>query len=123
MLSLFLTHLNPSSRKKNFLAISDLTRLEMVLGELSIDYLSRVRGISQCIHGITMERIITLFAIATLDRDRYPGVKICYLAGNAALVNCNLLELSGLLPRKYTRQQALGITMRSTINHCHQLCV
>ena len=32
-----------------------------------------------------------------------------YLAGYAALVNCDLLELSSILYRKETRQHALGI--------------
>ena len=63
----------------------------MGLGKSSIDYISRVRGISQRIHGITMERIIPLFAIAGLNHDQYPGVKSHYLTGDAALVNCDLL--------------------------------
>ena len=40
------THLNPSSSENILLEISYLTRLEMVLGELSINYMSRVRSIS-----------------------------------------------------------------------------
>ena len=109
MLSSLLTHLNPSSSENLLLAISDFTRLEMGLCESSIDYMSWVRGIYQRMHGITMERIIPLFAIASLDQNRYPGVKIRYLAGDAALVNCDLLELSGLLSSEETRKQALGI--------------
>ena len=46
MLSSLLTHLKPSSNEKTLLAISDITRLEMRLGESSIDYMSRVRGIA-----------------------------------------------------------------------------
>ena len=71
--------------------------------------MSRVRGISQLMQGITMERIIPLFFIASPDHDHYPGVKSIYLVGDAALVNCNLLELSGLLSSEETRQRALGI--------------
>ena len=71
--------------------------------------MSRVQGIPQRMQGITMERIIPLFAIASLDHDRYPGVKIQYLAGDSALVNCDLLEISGLLSSKDTLQRALGI--------------
>ena len=56
-----------------------------------------------------MEKIIPLFAIAILDHDCYPGVNIQYLVGDPALVNCNLLDLRGLLSRKDTMQQALGI--------------
>ena len=48
-------------------------------------------------HGITMDSIIHIFAIASLDHDRYPGAKSFYLLGDAALVNCNLLDLRGLL--------------------------
>ena len=62
MLSLFLTHLKPSSIGNLLLAISDLTCLKMGLSESSIDYISRVLGISQRMHGITMERIIPIFA-------------------------------------------------------------
>ena len=47
MLSSLITHLNPSSNENLLLAITDLTPLEMRLGELSIDYMPRVRGISQ----------------------------------------------------------------------------
>ena len=60
--------------------------------------------------GVTIDRIILLFAITSLDHDQYPGVKSRELAGYTALVNCDLLQLSGLLSRKETRQRALGIT-------------
>ena len=75
MLSSLLTHLNPSSNRNLPLVISDLTRLEMRLGKSSIDYMSRVRGISQIMQGVTIDHIIPLFDIASLDHDRYPGVK------------------------------------------------
>ena len=72
--------------------------------------MSRVRGIAQRMHGVTIERIIPLFAIASLYDERYPGVKSRYLVGDTALVNCDLLQLSGLLSSEETRQQALGIS-------------
>ena len=53
-------------------------------------------------HDITMELIIPLFTITSIYHDRYPGVKISYLAGDAALINCDLLELSGLLSSEDT---------------------
>ena len=109
ILSSLLTHLNPSSNENLLLAISDLTRLEMRLGESSVDYMSRVRGISQLMQGVTIELIIDLFDIAILDHDRYPGVKSHYLTGDTALVNCDLLQLSSLLSSEETRQRALGI--------------
>ena len=109
MLSLLITHLNPSSSKNLLLVISDLTRLNMQLGESSIDYMSRVRGISQRMQGITIERIIPIFAITSIDHDRYPCVKSRYLTGDVALVNYDLLELRGLLSSKEARQRALGI--------------
>ena len=70
MLSQLLTHLKSSSSENLILAISDLTCLEMGLGELIIDYILRVHGISQRMKGVTMEKIIPLFAIARLDYDR-----------------------------------------------------
>ena len=97
MISLLFNHLNPSSNEKIILDISYLTRLEIRIGKLSIDYMSSVQGISQRMQGITIERIIPFFAITTLDHNRYPGVKSCYLVGYAALVNCDLLKLSSLL--------------------------
>ena len=100
MLSSLLVHLNPSSNKKLLLAISDLTRLDIRIGESSIDYMSRIRGISKRMQGVTMDLIIPLFDIASLYHDRYTGVKSRYLAGDTALVNCDLLQLSGLLSRK-----------------------
>ena len=60
-----------------------------------------------------MDKIIPLFTIASLDHDRYPRVKSRYLVGNAALKNCNLLDLSVLLPSEETCQKDLGLT-RST---------
>ena len=103
LLLLLLTHLNPSSNKNLLLEISYLTRLEMRLGKSSIDYISRVRSISQRIQGVTIYRIISLFAIASIDHYSYPGVKSRYLTGDTALVNCNLLQLSGILSREETR--------------------
>ena len=110
MLSSLITHLNPSSNENLLLEISDITRLEIILGESSIDYISRVRGISQRMHGVKMDRIIPLFAIASLDHERHPGVKIRYLAGDTALLNCDLLQISSLLSSEETIKQALGIT-------------
>ena len=54
---------------------------------MSIDYMARVSGISKRIQGVSMENIIPLFDILSLDHDCYPGVKIYYLAGNPVLVN------------------------------------
>ena len=62
MLSHLLSHINPLSSKNLRLAISDLTRLKMGLGETSIDYMSCVCGISQRLRGLLMEKIIPLFA-------------------------------------------------------------
>ena len=60
-------------------------------------------------HGITIESIIPLFSITSIDYDLYPGVNIRYLAGNSALVNYNIIDLNGILSSKETRQRALGI--------------
>ena len=109
MLSHLLTHLNPYSSEKPLLAISDLTFLEMGLCELSINYMSCVFGISKHMQEDLMDQIISLFAIGILDHDLYPGVKSRYLEGNPALVNCNLLDLSGLLSSKENSQQSLGL--------------
>ena len=81
MIYSLLTRRNPSSRKNLLLEISDFTRLKMRLGMSSIDYMLRVRGISQRMQGITMECIIPLFSISSLDHDRYPGVKSRYIVG------------------------------------------
>ena len=110
MLPSLISHPNPSSNENLLLEITDLTRLETRLDESSIEYMSRVRGISQRMHGVTIDHIIPLFVIASLDHERYPGVKIHYLAGETALVNCDLLQPSSLLSSKVTRQRALGIT-------------
>ena len=103
MIFLLLTHLTLSSSEILLLVISYLTRLEMGLGDLSIDYTPRVRGISQRMQGVKRENIIPLFSIAILDHGLYPGVKSRYLVGNPALVNCNPLDLSGLLSSKEIR--------------------
>ena len=75
MLSHLLTRLKPHSSENLLPEISYLTRLEMGLGESIIDYMSRVSVISQRMQGITMDKIIPLFAIASMYHDRYPGVK------------------------------------------------
>ena len=109
MLSSLLTQLNPYFNENLLLAISDLTCLEMKLGESSIDYMLRVRGIAQRMHGMKIDRIIPLFTIEIIDHERYPRVKSRYLAGDTALVNCDLLQLSSLLSSRETRQRALVI--------------
>ena len=81
----------------------------MQLGKSSINYIWRVQVISQRMQGVTIDRIISLFAIMSLDHDQYPGVKNRYLTRYTALVNCDSLQLSGLLYIKGTRQRALGI--------------
>ena len=59
--------------------------------------------------GVTIYRIIPLFAIASLEHKSYPGVKSRYLTGDTALVICDILQLSGLLSSEEMRQRALGI--------------
>ena len=56
-----------------------------------------------------MDKIISLFAIARLNHDRYLGIKRHYLAVHLVLISCNLLGLSGLLPSKETLQQDLRL--------------
>ena len=70
MLSSLLTHLNPYSNENLLLAISDLTRLEMILGKSSIDYMSSIRGIAQRMQGIKIDHIIPLFPITSLNHGR-----------------------------------------------------
>ena len=71
--------------------------------------MSRVRGIAQWMHGLTIDRLILLFLIASLNHKGYPGVKSRYLVGDSALVNCDLRQLSGILSSEETKQRALGI--------------
>ena len=113
MISNLLTHPKPSSIENLLLSNSDLTCLDMGLGELSIKYMSHIHSISQQMCGFSMEQIIPLFSIAGLDHNQYPGVTIRYLASDPALVNCNLLDISGLVYGKDTRQQSL-ILLSST---------
>ena len=71
--------------------------------------MSRVCGIAQRTDGVKIDRIIPLFAIASLDHERYTGGKSRYLAGYTLLVNYDVLQISGLLSSEETRQRALGI--------------
>ena len=64
-----ITHLNPSSCENLRLAINDINHLEMSLGGSSINYISHVRGISQFLQGISMDKIIPLFSILSLDHN------------------------------------------------------
>ena len=70
---------------------------------------------------ITIESIISFFAIASLDHEDYTGVNSRYLAGEAALANCDLVQLSGILFSKETRQCTMGIPSAlpstTTANH------
>ena len=93
----------------------------MRLGESSINYMLRFRGISQRMQGVTIDRIIPLFAITSLDHDKYTRAKSRYLSGDTMLVNCDLLQLSGLLSSEETRQRALvipNVPPSNTINNC-----
>ena len=76
MLLSLLTHLNPSSRKKHLLVISDLTRLEMGVGKISINIMSCIRGVSQRLKRVSMEQITPLSPIASLEHYRYPSINI-----------------------------------------------
>ena len=66
--------------------------------------MSRVRGIAQRMHRVTIDRIIPIFNIDSLNHERYLGVKSLYLAGDTAMVNYDLLEQSGLLQSEETIQ-------------------
>ena len=62
-----------------------------------------------------MEKIVPLFSIASLYHNLYHRFNIRYLAGDPALVNCNLLGLSCLLFSKDTSQKALGIPISAPL--------
>ena len=47
MISPLLTNLKSSSSEKTLLYISDITRVEMKLGKTRIEYMLRIRSISQ----------------------------------------------------------------------------
>ena len=115
MFSHLLTHLNCSSSENLLLGISYITCLEMRPGESSIDYMSRDRGISQQMQGLTTNKIISLFAIASLTQNCYPGVNSRYLADNSTLVNFNLLDLISILFSEETRHKALGPLLQKRI--------
>ena len=70
MISNLSTHLNPSSSENLLLAFSDLTRIGMILGELIIYFMLHVSGISQQLKGVTIDKIIPLLSIASLDHYR-----------------------------------------------------
>ena len=74
-----------------------------------MDYMLKVRGIAQRIHDATIDRIIPLFAISSLGHEIYPGVKSRYLVGETTLVNCDLLQIRGILSSEEKGQRALGI--------------
>ena len=74
-------------------------------------------------HGITMGRITPLFDITSLDHDFYPVVNSRYLAGDASLVNYNLIDLSSLLSSEETQKKSLGSSKRATTNRCQKPCV
>ena len=107
-----ITQLNPSSSENFLLTINYLNHLEMSLGESSLEYMSRVRGVSQRLQGILIDWIIPPFAIVSLYHNRYLGIKRHYLAEDPALVNCKLLGIGGMLSSKETRQQTLGLPMK-----------
>ena len=79
----------------------------MRLVESCIDYMLWVCGIAQRIQGVTIDQIIPLIAIASLNHERYPGVKSFYLVGDTVLVNYDFLQLSSLLSSEETRQRVL----------------
>ena len=74
-----LTQLDFSSSENILFAINDLNHLEMSLGESSINYMSCVRGVSQLLQGISMDKIIPLSEITSLYYNRYPGINTRYL--------------------------------------------
>ena len=69
ILSNLITHLKPSSRENLRLAINDLNHLEMSLGGSSINYISHVRGVSQCLQELSMDKVILLSTITILDHE------------------------------------------------------
>ena len=56
-----------------------------------------------------MDKIIPLFGIASLYNECCPGINSRYLAVDPSLVNCDLLDISGILSTEETHQQALGL--------------
>ena len=56
MISPLLTNLKSSSSEKTLLYISDITRVEMKLGKTRIEYMLRIRSISQRKWGVLMEK-------------------------------------------------------------------
>ena len=80
MLPHLITHLNPSHTENLLITINDLNHLEMLLRESSTNYMSCIRSVSQFLQGISMNKIIPLFAMVSLYHDRYLETNSHYLA-------------------------------------------
>ena len=107
ILSHHMSHLKQSPSDNLVLDINELNHLDILLNETIIYCMSYIRGVSQWLQVISMDKIIPLLVITNLDYDRYPGIKSWYLAGYPTLFHRNILSLGGLLLSKETRQQAL----------------
>eukprot|EP00581_Thalassiosira_minuscula_P002424 CAMPEP_0183736440 /NCGR_PEP_ID=MMETSP0737-20130205/49280_1 /TAXON_ID=385413 /ORGANISM="Thalassiosira miniscula, Strain CCMP1093" /LENGTH=643 /DNA_ID=CAMNT_0025970447 /DNA_START=56 /DNA_END=1984 /DNA_ORIENTATION=- len=101
---------NPSSTANKLQAVIDLVALGMAPDDTSGTYMHRVRGIRDRLEKVTIDELLPLFAIANMDKDRYPGLTQRYIMADPALLNATVVSLEEEMTQEEMRLVALGIT-------------
>jgi len=107
MLDALLANLAPSHAKTLLEAVEQLSRFSMTPAEDATSFMQRVRSLAERLDGVVLSQLMPLFAIANLDKDRYPGLVQRYIADDPALTNATLLSLQSMMTREERRHAAI----------------
>eukprot|EP00956_Cyclotella_meneghiniana_P014786 scaffold22287_cov36-Cyclotella_meneghiniana.AAC.1 len=100
MLHRLVTHLRGNTPEHRLMAVTDLASLEFKPDDTTATYMARLRGIQTILANITIDQLLTLFALSKIDTSLYPGVSSLFRQGDTGLLNNTLSQLETRMERE-----------------------
>ena len=110
MLATFIEYFDLSNPEYQLHDICKVSRLEKRANESTATYLSRVRGFANCLQGVTMDLVMSPFAIIGMDHFKYNSLLSRFTSCDASVDSVDLPTLKILMSGYNCRKVALCIT-------------
>eukprot|EP00956_Cyclotella_meneghiniana_P005594 scaffold7180_cov50-Cyclotella_meneghiniana.AAC.3 len=108
MLERLVTHLRGNTPEHRLMAVSDLASLEFKPDDTTATYMARLRGIQSILTNVTIDQLLTLFALSKMDTSLYPGVTGLFRQGDTNLLNDTLSQLETRMEREDRLRPLMG---------------
>ncbi len=119
MLTAFVDMIRPSTSTARLSAVWDLVSLSQGSQQGPSKFIAQYRRFASALGQVTVQDLLPLFALVSMDQDRYDGMVFWYTAGDPTVLGADLALLETLMCDKESRKQgALGVDAASA-NRAH----